>query len=41
MDRIFSRLVVYLAIGLAVAYVWIHFNWIRAETNSMVSNWWH
>ena len=40
MDRMVSRLVVYVAIGLAVAYLWMHSNSIRNEANSLITDWW-
>ena len=40
MDRIFARWIVYVAIGLAVYYAWIHLNEIRTAVNGVFSNPW-
>jgi hypothetical protein len=41
MDRILaSKLLVYLAIGLAVLYVWKNFYWLSNASRVLVSDWW-
>ena len=40
MDRAVSKIVVYVAIGLAVAYVWVHFNSLAGNFRALVSDWW-
>jgi hypothetical protein len=41
MDRIISKWLVYVAIGLAVAYLWVHSESIASECRTLVANWWH
>jgi hypothetical protein len=41
MDRFIYRLLTYLAIVLAVVYVWQHYDSIAGETRGFVNNWWH
>ncbi len=40
MDRAIYKLITYVAIGLAVAYVWVNYNLIAAEVRGFVGNWW-
>ena len=40
MDRAFAKWIVYVAVGLAVYYAWIHLNDIRTAVNSVVTNLW-
>jgi hypothetical protein len=40
MDRAVSKLVVYVAIGLALAYVWVHRGPLVGNFRALVSDWW-
>jgi hypothetical protein len=40
MDRVISKWIVYLAIGLAVAYVWVHFDSLAGQFRARVADWW-
>jgi hypothetical protein len=41
MDRFIYRLITFLAIAFALAYVWTHYNLIAAEARAFVADWWH
>jgi len=40
MDRIISKWLVYVAIGLAVAYVWVHFESLHNACRTLIADWW-
>lgn len=40
-DRFIYRFLTYLAIGLAVVYVWMHSEPIAHAIREGVNNWWH
>jgi hypothetical protein len=40
MDRAFSKLIVYVAIGLAVAYLWVHRIHLVGELRAAVGDMW-
>jgi hypothetical protein len=40
MDRAFSKWIVYVAIGLAVAYFWIHYNSLAGVLRARINDWW-
>ncbi len=41
MDRILaSKWFFYVAIGLAVAYLWVYFEWLRNACRTLIADWW-
>jgi hypothetical protein len=40
MDRTIYKLITFVAIGLAVAYVWVNYNLIAAEVRAFAADWW-
>jgi len=40
MDRAFSKLIVYVAIGLAVAYLWVHRVALVGQLQRGIQDWW-
>lgn len=40
MDRAFSKWIVYVAIGLAVAYFWVHYNSLAGVLRARINDWW-
>jgi hypothetical protein len=41
MDRAIYRLLTYGAVGLALAYLYFHFDSIASAIRMFVNNWWH
>jgi hypothetical protein len=42
MDRLLaSKLAFYVALGLAAAYVWANFEWLRNSGRMLIVDWWH
>ena len=40
MDRIIAKWIWYVAIALAVAYLWMHFQSIQNECRTLLADWW-
>jgi hypothetical protein len=40
MDRAFSKWIVYVALGLAVAYLWVHYNSLAGVLRARINDWW-
>ena len=40
MDQIIAKWLVYVVIGLAVAYLWVHFDELRSAFGTSSANWW-
>ncbi len=42
MDRLLSsKWFFYVVIGLGVAYLWVHVEWLRNTCRMLLVNWWH